>query len=1390
MKSSFQIMFFSRSAVARGVALIAVLAILTVLALIAVVFVHFMIVDSSTGSAGMAKVQADMLARSALEHAQSLLRDDAQAQIAWDDSSESWQSVFAVHTPAESGSTVQLGLPDDQKSRWIYVYKDDNSLVGRYAVHVEDEAGKINVNVAAALSSDTQNEGIGPFEILLTDGHDRGLPVSRDFARNIMQYRYGRDNEPGQYTVDDNLTSASYAGDEIDNNADGIVDESGEGTDEQEEYDYQHPAWDDRAFSTVQEVIDRCYPQKKMAPDARRYLRAYTTVHSRAREQYYDSRDGILRKQVNLNVGTKEQIRRLVRRANEEERFEAHSRPLRSLVANMIDYRDENHVLSTVGGEYGVEAVCFNEVMANDGSLMLEGEGFNPEWAGDPSIRIRFVHQYGKWYNAGGNWTKGFAVESVSAPGGGGSVMMRGKLSRVPQTARVKISKYMIRGWTSGAVGDVYKEFKTILNDNGWKPGMFRNSWLKVWMGNNANPEYIYYPILDNTRDFTLTVGCDNSQPYTYAKLKWAQTNEEERVAVRIDTLWRDFGTTACAFPEQTDFFGYRTKIIDEVTPPESLYYRVFLVINSWNGTFTFPNNYPYQERQITGSYTWKGYNRFFDLDGNPNQQSSMEIVTLKREDLKGSSMELPGEGDSVDMLRFAYLDGKAVRARNGFVPVLVTSDKNTGYVGGMNAVDHARAHRMKNDIDMVQLMRPDIVELINISDQPISLRNWRVVINTGSYADQVGLIENAKVFNHIRRVEYDDPNPVIRPNGYFYLTNNREIFDLEYGAEPNGRWGSTADEAYPCFELPDELWGVRYEITEVSRKSVKVSGAQWKTDQMKYEMVEFHSKTQSEKVNGPTGLRAVVIENTANTLTFQNDFWNLPSWDVKPGDDIIILGMPRQGGFLSMTLKDEYNQVTARTIEYGSTEANEISASTEKFDPTHYTWVKSEVPTFGGSYRRAKNHSLPEQTFNKPYVKNNRYSSIGEIQKVRKASDWENIGMRRDMRASTKELKALTRYFTVSGVRLDPEEPDSHVQGWKPAIGTVRSCKNNVVVTSDCNWELGIWKNQALRVTSGTLVGESFAIVGNEENSIIVDGYSTPGGKILRLQPGDTFSVGPGYATPFFYTRREGDKGVWEWKNKGLERMNYGLYLFGLNDSIMTTEFLEENYNAFLEASVYNFNTREYDRLPLEIEKATSLGARDPYDIITGERVHQYDKQDGVYCGQVSPDHISSDGGIRLRLVARNLQDERNSGFAWFDFAYLSPAAVSGKININTASERVLRALNGMTPEIAFNIYNGIDNDGRKTLKPYQDIADILDVRTVSADLFARICNLITTRSDQFRVRIVAETLKDTDNDGTFNSDTGDKVLAQASIDTVIDRSTITDDDASSGYFKILSLE
>ena len=121
---------------------------------------------------------------------------------------------------------------DGCDGRWIYVWDKDNRLIGRYALLVEDEAGKININTARAVSPRMQNQGFGTFEIMLTDGKGAGLPVSLDFARNILGYRYGRDREPGQAGVDDNLTESSFAADLIDNDADGFIDQLAEGIDE------------------------------------------------------------------------------------------------------------------------------------------------------------------------------------------------------------------------------------------------------------------------------------------------------------------------------------------------------------------------------------------------------------------------------------------------------------------------------------------------------------------------------------------------------------------------------------------------------------------------------------------------------------------------------------------------------------------------------------------------------------------------------------------------------------------------------------------------------------------------------------------------------------------------------------------------------------------------------------------------------------------------------------------------------------------------------------------------------------------------------------------------------------------------------------------------------
>lgn len=1360
----------------RGVALVAVLSVLTVLAVLAAVFATHTGLETSASDVELAKAHAEMLARSAQQHVLAQLRLDVVEQPAWDDREEEWAAQFRMRPGSSDGVDID-GLPGagpeetGADARWFYVYDSRKAVIGRYAALVEDEAGKINVNVASALSPRMQHQGVAPFEVLLTDGVEAGLPVSLAFAKKLLKYRYGRDNKPGQANVDDNYTASSYGTDLIDNNANGVIDEENEGIDEQEEYNPLAPAWDDRAFTSIREVGMVGLGGQEMPQSVYRALKRYGTVYSRGTATMWDEGGRRWRKQVNVNIASRRQIDKVLRMANEESRFEGSARNMRGLVGNITDYRDENHVLTTMGSEYGVEGVCFNEVLANDGSFTVRAE------ANDPTDRrYVHVHRFGWWYLRPDKMMRfvdkeyGWKIQYVSSPERQTvRVVTNGVAVTMPISAQVRLEDEPVNAAPEAA----FREFKRIRADaGGWPEDLWKNGLLYVLVGEENNRAlYKAYAIAGNTKD-QLTVGCENEEAYQLLAAQY-RPNEVTNAytiynRVRIDTGWIDtLGGLIGLYPQISDYFAMPVKTHPDFDPPKNLYYSIYVAEQNLPGNIEAPYNMP-----------WKGFNPNLDVDGDATKYSETRMLELTAADLEGSTLRLPAGVERAWLLRWYYKNGEPVRAQRGFVHVLVSTCKGTGYDGGPGRVSKKEAYANKVVVQDFHAMRPDIVELINISDHPVSLRNWRVVINTGSYADQVGLINSAMEYSMVRRSQYENPNPMIQPNGYFYLTNNRKIFDMDYGAPQDGNWGTSASEGYPVFELPDALWGVRYKVARVSGGKVKCEGANWRKDQMKYEMTEWHLRSPRNDQNAPFGLRSTILGNTRDTL----DFGQVNIISLKAGDDILILGMPREGGFLSMTLKNEYNQITARTVTYGSTRMQEIGYSTEKLDPTHYTWVKNPRPTFGGTERKARNHTLPRGSVVRPHVKNNRFVSVGELQLVRKAEDWQNIGMEKRGKATTRTLKALARHFTVAGVRLDPEEEGVHVSGWKKAYGVVRGSASGVVVAEQAEWEPNVWANQTIRFFSGPMKGESFRILSSTESGVRVAPYSTPGGKQLRVNRGDGFSVGPGYATPLFYTRKNGDEGIWEWKNKGLEKMRYGLYVSGLNDSITTTEFMEENHNAELEISVFNFVTQAYDVLPLaEERRATDMD--DPYTFTSGVSKQRYEKSDSVYCGMIGPEHISVQGGIRLRIVARGLNDRRCSGFAWFDYAYLAPASVNGKLNINTASERALRALPGVSKKLAQDIYAGMARSDEATLRPYKNISDVLEVRGMTAEVFSKICNLITTRSDQFRVAVVAQALGDRNQDGKFDPAV-DVVKAETRREIIVDRSQLTDDDPMTGRF------
>ncbi|MCX7001651.1 MAG: helix-hairpin-helix domain-containing protein, partial [bacterium] len=692
--------------------------------------------------------------------------------------------------------------------------------------------------------------------------------------------------------------------------------------------------------------------------------------------------------------------------------------------------------------------------------------------------------------------------------------------------------------------------------------------------------------------------------------------------------------------------------------------------------------------------------------------------------------------------------------------------------------------NQYNNYSDAMYFIRPDVVELINISGRAISLRDWHVVVNTGVEAVDLSTIDSAR-YSHPTLGRYDDPNPSIAANGYFYLTNNREIFGLDYG-DGSGDYGSNRKEVNPVCEIPDQNWGIKYKITSVDHSdNITVDGADWRPDQLLGELVEYVSNRQPSNRDAPNGVIKNITSNTRKSINVagQDPFGS----GLIAGDYIRIKGLPRQGCFASFTLKNEYRQVTARTTEYGSLTEEQFGRSTEKYDPTHYNWVISSRPTISGDPKFSRNNSLPGGTIIPAHVKDNNFVSVGEIQQVRKPSDWENIGMKGRGKSSVNTLKAIARYFTVSGIRLDPEEQGAHISGWRPAFGKATTASANKNFRSNCSWEPNIWAGQTLRLMSGVLNGEKYFITNSTQSGVTVAGYSTQSGKQLQVNPGDRFSVGPGYATPMFYCRQNGEAGVWEWPNKGIEPMSYGLYLSGLNDAIITTEFLEENHNAELRIEVFNYQTEAFEQLPLARDNYSTSAAEDVYKMVRSHGLMQYDKNDNMYCGMIHAEHISANGGIRLRITPSSLNDKLGSGFAWFDYAVLTPGNTLGKININTASERILASMPGVTPELAANITRGLDSVGRPTLKPFRNITDILDVRGMMPDVFSTIANLITTRSDQFRVQVIAQALDCSAPDGVYDPQRGDRVTAQTHNDIVVDRGQLTDDNPANNGFLFL---
>ena len=1329
-----------------GIALVAVLAILVVLAIMAASFTVLMNIESKQSKVHIASQQLGLLINSGLEYTKAVL------------------TANELYSDNRINSIYDL-TKSPGYSRWTIMKDGTGKLIGRYRIQIEDEAGKVNVQKAFLLKK-SKGSGWDTGEINLP----LALGVPPKTAKKLIDYRFGKNKLPGA-RGDDDQNNLILMADGIDNNANGIIDEENEGINDSREYSAEHLNGDDRKFSSMSELVSVLIGNNNKLLKTKNLI--INEIPRRATIYSCDMPGSpTLPNEMpsDINCITARECRKLLIKANADAPFEPSAAKQMQLAANLVDYRDENHVLSTLASTYGVEAICFNEILANDESATIDPNFAKRVWPGNGHVswkdsfgmidqkrciysldtffgcipdspsqkskRFQRLDPRRAWHikedlttsNKGklkplvGNKFKIYIPDAMGQRGSRTSAIMYDK----PAPHGIVPGNKPYLTWPSSFENRSKSDFEKYLSDtldvlkklrraHSYRPilkhNYFKNSLIMfyVWAKDRFdNPPSIGCFKIIESDDESITFEkknyFDNNSAYNFDEMmKTTFTNDW---TIDYDLSFTINAWANCYFPVAWQPEANQTYMLRARQPRAGKYFKIII---------GRPPFWP--------TYTENG------LDGYPDEL--------------GVSGEVGGPytlDENFKNRMWVYNEGEPIITKpGGWLSILITSAKN-----GIS-----RQQKKGQLIGYIRMVAPEVVEMYNASATPVSLANWRVICNTGSLATQIGRIRSTSYYDQKLRRSITDDNPVVQPRGHFYLVNDTKLFDATYGNGDNN-WGSTADEQVPVFQMDEDNWGVSYKIKDT--KAIG-NGIYISLDNFNFNTREiFGNETvkflDPDNADDPKSWNNVFAYVSGMAMyPTDNEFFTYYYGDYKElkGANLMILGLPHSGGIVSLTLKNEYDQVCARTVDYGKVEIDEFGVTTEKVDPTKNTWVKRKKHSLGGTENKAENKAMQTHKNDKFFIKNGPFCSIGEARNISTGNDFERLGGSGDISKGISALRSLSKYMSSSHVRLESCIGDVTRVGWNKAYDEVANSSLRSLQAKSGGWKLDKWAGQTLRFLTGPLRGEKYPIISNSKNILILAQNdakdiprSAPNRKALKPVTGDKFSIGPGYATPMCYTRKSGESATWTWENVIAFPGTYDLYIHGLNDAIDTTEFLEENNNASIDVEVWNYKTKEFNML---------------------KKRGKYGKQDSFNAGKIKPVNISDNGNIKIRLTAhdvieRNTDDKtgkalvgsggKQSGIAWFNYAVVTPVPVVGRVNINVASPRLLASLPGIDSQLAKNIYEGLDRMGKKILKPYQNLGDVFKVKGMTPDIFERCVNILALDSTFFTVKIEAQILKD----------------------------------------------
>ncbi|MBN1916695.1 MAG: hypothetical protein JW889_02195 [Verrucomicrobia bacterium] len=379
-------------------ALLMALAVLVLMAILAVSFYSSQSLEREGADNARYARSAEAIAESGLNWAMELLardRDDAAngLALAYDTNYDIWgprardsgrgyannDDLLLSGNPNEVDLSPLFGTGSGAQSydaRWIPIH-DGNRLIGRFAVIVEDECGKVNVNVAGSTNYILM-DGLSPAEFLFNVCLNKiNSSLGDTEAAQIIDLRHGPDNKPGAAGVDDDNDGPlgfPYCDDDLD----GTVDEDGDGLDEPDEYDPLSIKGDDLVFSDLSTILladaIRAYRGDGTDPaklEKYNKLLAYLTVNSHTQAVYPVEPDNDYtewRTKLSLNEATVQQIFDELDVLRQADRLPVAKDAdgdalLAQIAANIADQIDEDSEPTALGGKHGLEKTAYlNEV--------------------------------------------------------------------------------------------------------------------------------------------------------------------------------------------------------------------------------------------------------------------------------------------------------------------------------------------------------------------------------------------------------------------------------------------------------------------------------------------------------------------------------------------------------------------------------------------------------------------------------------------------------------------------------------------------------------------------------------------------------------------------------------------------------------------------------------------------------------------------------------------------------------------------------------------------------------------------------------------------------------------------------------------------------------------